>query len=94
MSDLVKTTGVSERQLQRRFLSAVGVSPRHYIKVERFKQVVSLLRSETEANFSELVWKLEFSDQPHFNKLIKSLSGLTPTQFKRSLKGELLNLVI
>lgn len=94
VSDLVKSTGVSERQLQRRFLTAVGVSPRHYIKVERFKRVVNLLRTETGSNFSELAWKLEFSDQPHFNKLIKSLSGLTPRQFKHSLRDELLNLVI
>src|SRR5262245_1758535 len=40
--DLLKSLKMSERQFERRFLRAVGVSPHRYIRLMRFKEVIRM----------------------------------------------------
>jgi AraC-like DNA-binding protein len=91
---LLSETKMSERQLQRRFLSRVGVSPRHYIMVAKFEMIVNVLRKFPDARLGDIAYSLDFSDQPHLNKLFKKLSGLNPKGFKKTVKDELINLMI
>ncbi len=94
VKELVDLSGVSERQLQRRFITSVGVSPRHYLKLAKFETVVKLLRQDMDIKFTEMAHDLEFADQPHFNRTIRNLSGLNPRELKGRLKEELVNLII
>lgn len=94
VKDLVSYFNVSERQLERRFLASVGVSPRHYLQTMRFRTVVQFIRNNRFGRLSEVAHELDFADQPHFNRVIRKFSGLNPKRFQYYRKDELVNLLL
>lgn len=92
-SDLVKfprparlaaACGLSPRQLQRRFLSALSISPRQYWMKCRIRSACESLRSGGEKK-SVLAARLGFCDQSSFTAQFRRHTGLTPTAYaKRS----------
>jgi AraC-like DNA-binding protein len=94
VKELVKLSGISERQLERRFLCSVGVPPRHYFQIAKFETVVRTMREQTEGKLVDIASDLCFCDQPHFNKMIKKFSGLNPHMFQAYVKREFLNVLI
>ena len=68
---------ISERQFERRFKRAVGLSPHRYLRVLRFRQAVRLMRDHE--RMLNIAAELNYADQSHFIKEVKRLSGYTPT---------------
>jgi AraC-like DNA-binding protein len=71
---------VSERQFERRFLRAIGVSPHLYIRIVRFQEAVRLLKTEDFPRLSDVAHELRYADQSHFIKDVKAFAGHTPTR--------------
>lgn len=94
VKDLQIKFGISERQLERRFNEAIGVSPRHYLKITRFKQAVIALSQNNENNITDIAYELNYFDQSHFIKQTKELSGLIPKDLKRKLITPVANLIL
>lgn len=92
--DLQLKFQISERQLERRFNEVIGVSPRHYLKITRFKQAVIALSQNPESNLTDLAFEFNFFDQSHFIKQVKELSGLLPKDLKRELTTPVANLIL
>lgn len=76
---LLEHSGISERQLQRRFRENVGVSPQWYIRVRRFNKAMELMSTGHYERLADVAYKLNFHDQSHFIRDIKAFSGITPT---------------
>ncbi len=85
---------VSERQLERKFLSAIGVTPRHYIKITRFKAALALLSARSFDKFSDIAYHLNYFDQAHFIRQTKELSGLSPRQLQHQLNIRVANIFL
>lgn len=92
--ELQQASGLSERQLERRFRAVVGVTPRHCVKVTRFQQAVRLLRTGQADKLSDLAYDLHYADQSHFIRHCKALSGLSPSQLQERLQEALVNLIV
>lgn len=75
--------GVSTRQLERIFLSLVGVSPRRFRSLLRFRRAVCALRGGA-ARPLDAVFAAGYYDQPHFARDFRKYSGLTPGQYLMS----------
>lgn len=76
-------TGLSARQLERKFAQHLGVSPKTFARIVRFKCVTSVAkRSEAPADWARLAAESGFADQPHLAREIKAFSGLCPTDFR------------
>jgi AraC-like DNA-binding protein len=75
---LLKRLNVSERQLERRFLRAIGVSPHHYIRILRFRKALQWMKTNQFDRLSDIAYDLNYVDQSHFIKDIKAFSGCTP----------------
>jgi AraC-like DNA-binding protein len=77
VDQLAKTLGFSERQLQRRFLAAVGYGPKTLQRVLRLRRFLAgagidgLAAAATEAGYA---------DQAHLTRECRALTGLTPGQ--------------
>jgi AraC-like DNA-binding protein len=84
--DLVEEFAISERQLERRFMSAIGVSPRHFLKVTRFGEAINLLKSTDTIHLTDVAHTLNYSDQSHFIRHVKQLSGFTPAVLQKKLR--------
>jgi AraC-like DNA-binding protein len=75
---LLRALKLSERQLERRFTVAVGVSPKTYLRVRRFNQALRLMKSRRYPTLASIAYALNFSDQSHFIRDLKTFSGITP----------------
>ena len=80
VDDLAAVAGVSARQLQRQFAVHVGLSPKRFLRVLRFQQVLAALRepSATAANWADVAAQHGFYDQAHFINDFKHFTGETP----------------
>lgn len=76
---LAREAGVTERQLHRRFLDAVGYGPKRLQRVLRFQ---AFLRRSTEAGcgLAELAVGCGYADQAHLSRETAALAGRTPAQ--------------
>jgi AraC-like DNA-binding protein len=69
---------LSERQFERRFAQSVGVSPKFYIRVKRVNEALRLMDSGQYERLSDVAHAMNFHDQSHFIRDIKSFLGVTP----------------
>lgn len=89
--ELLKTLGVSERQLERKFLKSIGVTPRHFLSVARFQRTLHYLKRTHDPYFTTLCFDMGYYDQAHFTKDIRRLSGYTPKELHRKLMKHAVN---
>lgn len=73
---------VSRRQLERDLERWVGVSPHHLAQVARVQGVARDVYAG--ASLADAAAGQGFTDQPHMNRVVRKLTGLTPRQFVRS----------
>lgn len=73
---------LSSRQLERLFLERVGVSPKRYARLRRFERAVRLAREVRP--LGEVAVASGYSDQAHFIREFRSLTGEAPRSFLKS----------
>lgn len=82
VQDLVDSSGLSLRSLQRLFAEYVGVSPKWVIQRYRLHEAAERLASGA-ADHASLALELGYSDQAHFIRDFKALVGSTPAAYAR-----------
>jgi len=75
---LLEQLGLSERQFEKRFTQAVGISPQFYIRVKRFNEAIRLMKTGQFERLTDVAHALNYYDQSHFIRDIKEFSGITP----------------
>ncbi len=78
VADVSEKTGIRIRQLQRLFAEYIGVSPKWVIERYRMFEAVDALNNSRDVNLADLALRLEYSDQAHFNKQFKKMTGTSP----------------
>jgi len=78
---LSRQTNINRRQLERKFSSAIGLSPKQLSKTIRLQATLKMLLSKKFTNFTALAYESEYYDQAHFIKHFKELTGFTPKEF-------------
>ncbi|MBX2963327.1 MAG: AraC family transcriptional regulator [Cyclobacteriaceae bacterium] len=69
------------RQLERKFIKQIGLSPKQLGKVVRMQAALKLLLNQKTETFTEIAYESEYYDQTHFNKDFKEFTGTTPKEF-------------
>ena len=77
--------GISERQLSRRFLSRIGVSPKQIVRVLRGEKLIAA-RTRGVA-WADIAALCGFNDQAHMIRDFKALAGVTPDAHVRAAFG-------
>jgi AraC-like DNA-binding protein len=72
---------MSPKTLERKFSAVVGKTPKQFIKVVRFQNILNTFSESNGLFFTELAYKYGYFDQAHFIKDFKSFSGLTPKDY-------------
>lgn len=73
-------TGLSPRQLRRRFQYYLGGSAKTFSKVVRFQQLLQAKSSKESLKHNKIFYDVGYYDQAHFIKEFKHFYGLTPSQ--------------
>ncbi len=81
MKQLVDNFDISQRQLERMFLSHVGLSLKSFSRIVRFNQALQLISKKDFSSFTSVAHEGGFYDQAHFIKDFKELTGLNPKQY-------------
>jgi len=84
VNQLVYLTGMSQRQLSRRFQQIVGLSPKEYLRVQRFIRSLKHLKRYPEHSLTEIAYESNYYDQAHFNRDYKAYTGCTPGEVTKS----------
>lgn len=81
IEELSRTAGVTRRHLERRFMAAVGLSPKKLARITRFQHALRLLQnSDLPAPGTTTAVTCGYADQSHFIRDFRDLSGSSPSQ--------------
>lgn len=81
VSEFCKQYGINQRKLERLFNKYIGISPKLFYRISRFKEITNLLENSRNNGFTSLAYDHNYYDQTHFIKDFKSFTGNTPTEF-------------
>ncbi len=82
LDEVRAATGISERQLRRRFHAAVGYGPKTLQRVLRFRSFLD--RVDRGDDLATAAAQGGFADQPHLNRECRDLAGMTPAELAAS----------
>jgi AraC-like DNA-binding protein len=83
---VARAVGLSYDNFRKQFAARTGVSPGQHQKRQRIERACAALYQGNEG-FKELAEQLEFCDVFHFSKAFKQVVGLTPSEFRRKVRG-------
>lgn len=85
---LARAAGLGPRQLERRFLAAVGLPPKQLCRIVRFQGVFHRLASVERGAWVQVALDCGYSDQAHLIRDFRDLAGATPPRYVAA-EGEL-----
>lgn len=78
---LSKLNNINRRQLERKFSTVVGLSPKQLSKIIRLQTTLKMLINKKFTSLTGLAYEGAYYDQAHFIKDFKEFTGLTPKEF-------------
>ena len=89
VADLGARAGLAPRALQRWFARHIGMAPRDYLRVLRFRETMRALPQE-DATLAEMAADRGYADQAHMARDFRVMAGAPPRRARRQAKGPFL----
>src|SRR5262245_21713240 len=74
-------TGLSKTQLVEAFRDQVGLAPKRYGRIVRFRRALGQLQSVGPVRLTDVALDAQYWDQAHMNAEFRALGGVTPRAF-------------
>lgn len=81
VNGVVAESGYSHRRFITLFVDAVGLTPKRYARVLRFKQVLARMVAAPNEPLARVALEAGYSDQAHFNRDFREMAGISPTRY-------------
>lgn len=78
--------GLGERQLQRRFREAVGLTPKQFARIRRLRETAAGVLEPGSHGWAARAADFGYADQSHLIHEFSQLTGLTPVAFEDRLR--------
>jgi transcriptional regulator GlxA family with amidase domain len=75
---LLESFGISERQLRRRFVAQVGLTPKVFSRLRRVRRACADLLRRAPSGVAAISYDHGFSDQAHFSRELRTVFGMSP----------------
>jgi AraC-like DNA-binding protein len=72
---------INRRNMERKFIAAIGLSPKQLSKVTRLQAAMKMLEQKKFSSLTSLAYENGYYDQAHFIKDFKEFTGLSPKSF-------------
>lgn len=90
IASLAARLKMSLRSFNRRFRAATQLSPLQYLQRARMQLASELLRG-TNLSIQEVAYRAGYQDSTHFGQLFKAHFGITPSQYRTTVRAKLFN---
>ena len=80
IAELRRQTGLSKTRMAEAFREQIGLAPKLYSRVVRFRRATAMLQKGAQP-LIEVALAAGYYDQPHMNAEFRELSGLSPREF-------------
>lgn len=77
-TNLIDSFYRSERQIQRMFKEYLGINPKSYQRIMRFRNTWENLLQNTHPDWAQMAYTMGYADQAHLIRDFKSHAGITP----------------
>lgn len=94
VSEMAERVGYSRRRFSDLFRQIAGISPKEYMRIQRFQNSLEIIRQHPDPDWSEVALSCGYYDQAHFNRDFKAFSGLTPSQYFENQTSEVNHLAM
>lgn len=84
VKEVARQSGYSERQLNRLFLTQIGMNIKNYARLTRFNYVLKHIQTSP-CFFAALSQQAGYFDQAHLDKDFKAISGVTPQKYLKTM---------
>ena len=81
--DVARDAGLSQRRFIQLFAREVGMSPKLFCRVRRFRQALETLRHAALPNWAQVAADCDYYDQSHLIHDFRFFSNLSPTEYVR-----------
>lgn len=85
ISETAKEIGLSERQFERNYRKASGLTPKQFAGICRFRATAIAMVKNSEQNWASRAAEKGFTDQSHLNREFSRLSGNSPGEFSENI---------
>ncbi len=85
VAQLQRETGYSAKHFSALFRAAVGLTPKHYLRIQRFGNVLQRLAAgpvRTTDTLGDIAALGGYSDQSHMTREFREFAGISPTQYR------------
>lgn len=86
ISETAKEIGLSQRQFERNYLRASGLTPKQFSSICRFRATTLDMIKNSESNWANRAAEKGFTDQSHLNREFSRLTGNSPVEFSEKVK--------
>lgn len=83
IDQLTNFTGLHPRQLERKFTTAIGLSPKKFSGIIRMHGFLRQLRPQ-KLSLTQCAYESGYYDQAHLIREFRHITGLTPSQYQKS----------
>lgn len=81
--DVASAVGLSHRRFIEIFGRVVGMTPKLYVRVERFQRLLAMAGQVAAPRWASLAHRCDYFDQSHLIRDFHAFVGLTPAQYLR-----------
>lgn len=87
VNSLAMMAGVGAIQFTKAFRRATGMTPTRFLSEVRVEES-KLLMAEPDARLADVAMACGFHSQPHFNRAFKTVTGITPGDYRRGVPSK------
>jgi len=78
---LAAESGISARRLGEIFTREIGLSPKSYARLRRFRRTLAQIHAASAPDWCDIAATMGYADQAHLIREFREFSGLTPTGY-------------
>ena len=79
--ELADRMNINRRNMERKFTSLIGISPKQLARVARLQATMKMLGQKNFTSLTSLAYENGYYDQAHFIKDFKEFTGISPKSF-------------
>jgi len=85
VSELQQRVGLHRATFTSRFQEQVGVTPKRFARIARFRKALELVRTR-DLPLVEVALSAGYYDQPHLNREFREMAGFAPTEYRSRIR--------